>query len=365
MILHRALIREVLLTSGAVTAVMFCIFFVIRALGFLSQAAEGIIPIDSIFLLLFLKIISYLDIILPLMLYVAVLMVLGRWSRDNEMTIMAASGVGLSQLLRPAAFLLLVGIVIVGGFSLFIAPMAVRAVGTIEHEFKSRNEIVGVIPGVFLGSRGGKGVYFVESFDEQTQTAQGVFAWGRDAGREGVVLAKTAHRKVDPQTGAMSLELKNGVRYEGSPGETEYRAITFSTYTMRVKERPVGKYAPPLKGYRTFDLWQEKGALKRSEWWWRISKIVVLPVLMLFALALGRVNPRERRLLPLFWALVIYFVYTNMVGIGIAGLRQGGAGALTGLWLLHGLFGLAGAYLFWRRANDRPLLSLPSRKSAG
>ena len=88
MILRRALAREVLLTSGAVTVVIFCIFLVVRVLGFLRQAAEGIIPIDSIFLLLFLKVIAYMDVILPLMMFVAILMVLGRWSRENEMTIM-------------------------------------------------------------------------------------------------------------------------------------------------------------------------------------------------------------------------------------------------------------------------------------
>ena len=78
MILRRALAREVLLTSFAVTAVIFCIFVVVRVLGFLRQAAEGIIPVDSIFVLLFLKVIAYMDVILPLMMFVAMLLVLWR-----------------------------------------------------------------------------------------------------------------------------------------------------------------------------------------------------------------------------------------------------------------------------------------------
>ena len=88
MILRRALAREVLLTSFAVTAVIFCIFIVVRVLGFLRQAAEGVIPVDSIFILLFLKVIAYMDVILPLMMFVAMLLVLSRWSRENELTIM-------------------------------------------------------------------------------------------------------------------------------------------------------------------------------------------------------------------------------------------------------------------------------------
>ena len=198
MILRRALAREVLLTSGAVTVVIFCIFLVVRVLGFLRQAAEGVIPIDSIFLLLFLKVIGYMDVILPLMMFVAILMVLGRWSRDNEMTIMAAAGFGLGHLLRPAGFLLLVSAIIVGSFSLIVGPMAVRAVGAIEHDLKSRDDIVGVIPGVFLETRAGRAVYFVESLNDETGQYEGIFAWGSDAGREGVILAQTAYRKIDP-----------------------------------------------------------------------------------------------------------------------------------------------------------------------
>ena len=83
MILRRAFAREVLSTSVAVTLIMLTIFIVVRALGFLRQAAEGMIPVGSIFLLLLLKLMTYMDAILPLMVFVAILMVLDRWSRDN------------------------------------------------------------------------------------------------------------------------------------------------------------------------------------------------------------------------------------------------------------------------------------------
>ena len=184
MILRRALAREVLITSAAVTAVIFCVFLVVRVLGFLRQAAEGVIPVDSIFLLLFLKVIAYMDVILPLMMFVATLLVLGRWSRDNELTIMAASGLGLSHLVRPAAFLVLVGTIIVGSFSILVGPMAVRSVGALEHELKTRTDIIGVSPGVFTETRAGRGVYFVERVNKETDQYEGIFAWGSEGGKE-------------------------------------------------------------------------------------------------------------------------------------------------------------------------------------
>ena len=85
---------------------MLVIFLVIRTLGFLRMAAEGVMPLGRIVSLLGLKVLSYLDVMLPLMLYVAILLVLGRWRKDNELIVLAASGLGLPAFLRPAVTLM-------------------------------------------------------------------------------------------------------------------------------------------------------------------------------------------------------------------------------------------------------------------
>ena len=76
MIIHRAYIREVLQTCAAVTAILFSIFFVTRLVGFLSAAAEGDIPMNSVFLLLVLKMLTYLDVIVPLVIYISIMLVM-------------------------------------------------------------------------------------------------------------------------------------------------------------------------------------------------------------------------------------------------------------------------------------------------
>ena len=45
MIINRAFIREVVTTAIAVTIIIITIFLVVRVMGFLSQAAEGLIPL--------------------------------------------------------------------------------------------------------------------------------------------------------------------------------------------------------------------------------------------------------------------------------------------------------------------------------
>ena len=95
-----------------------------RRVGF-QYAADGEIPVESVIELLVLKLVTYMDVLLPLMLYVSLIMVLGRWSRDNEMAVLAASGVGLRQFLRPVLVLGVTAAVLVGGFSLYLSPLGI------------------------------------------------------------------------------------------------------------------------------------------------------------------------------------------------------------------------------------------------
>ena len=101
MIINRALVSEVLRSSVAVTVVIVSIFMVVRLMSFLQAAADGVVPVDAVLILVSLKMLAYLDVILPLMFYIALLMVLGRWYRDNEMTVLASSGFGITKLIKP------------------------------------------------------------------------------------------------------------------------------------------------------------------------------------------------------------------------------------------------------------------------
>ena len=369
MILRRAFVREVLLTSVAVTVAMLMIFIVVRALGFLRQAAEGMIPVGSIFLLLLLKVMTYMDAILPLMVFIAILMVLDRWSRDNETIIMAASGYSPGYLLKPAAFLLVVSGVLVGGFSFYLSPLAVRVGGAIEHEFRTGQEVSGIMAGVFTETRNGRGVYFVERADNNLSTYENVFVYGSDGSQDGVVVAATARQEQDSKSGDRFLVLENGVRYEGVQGDPAYRVIEFESYSIRLLPDLVPEPQTPLRGWKNMSLLRGYDSLRPeikislgkgwSELQWRLSKVVVLPVLILFALGLGQISPSRGRLPAIIGALVIYFCYTTVAGFAVGIMRQSTALTPTiSLWTLHLVFAGAAIYVFWCKTVNRSPLSL-------
>jgi len=95
-----------------------------------------------------------------------------------------------------------------------------------------------------------------------------------------------------------------------------------------------------------------------SELCWRISKVVMVPVLILFALASNSGYSRRQRLPGFVIALGIYFVYYNAVALLVGMIRNGTVTDSTMLWLLHLLMLMAAGYFFWCRSNNRPLLGM-------
>ena len=323
MIINRQFIKETLITSSAVTLVMLSIFLVVRLVGFLRDAADGDVPVESILILLLLKLVTYIDVILPLMMFVAVLMVMNRWNRDNEMVVIYSSGIGLSNFLKP----IIVLVIIIGGmaalFSLYISPMSVRYAQEIEEEFKTRSDITGIVPGVFMETRSGDGIYFVERLNNKTEVYENVFAYSSANQVDGVVVAKEAFQRVDSRTRDQFLVLKNGTRYEGVPGRLEYKIVEFETYAIRIELGIPPAPSIPVKGFKTSNLIKSDHPRLKTELVWRISKPLVVPVLMLFAVALSKVYVRRNRLPNMLVAFFIYFAYTNLASFAVALMKKG------------------------------------------
>jgi len=348
----------VLQNTGAVAVLVLFIFLVIRVVGYFRLVAEGVIPTNSVLTLLVLRLLSHLDIIAPLAVYVAMLLVLGRWSRDRETVVAAAAGLGLTSFLRPTFYLLVILGIVIGGFSLYLSPLALRSGDSVEHEFRSRSDLTGIVPGVFRENLGGDGVYFVESYDPDEGLYRNIFAWVQSEGSEGVVIASTAKKLLAEAGKGSYLLLYDGARYDGRPGELGYQSIEFKTYGLLIDDRPIPAIRTRLAGWDTLELWEKRHNLElRSELHWRLSKIAILPVLMLLALALGYGGQGQNRVLIMVSALITYFTYANLGGYLVALSRRGHAEPLVLLWFLHFLVALIAVYLFRRRAQNRALFA--------
>ena len=357
MIIDRAYIREVVQTAMVVTAVFVSLYLVVSLVGLLSKAASGKLPTHLIFVLLGLQTVKHFGILLPLAVFIGILMTLGRWYRDSEMTVLSACGVGLAHFMRPTFYLTVAVALLVGLVSFYFAPLAARMSNQIKNE---NTEIyqVGIAPGEFQRSKRTGAIFYVERVTPAGEL-QNVFANNEQFGKRGVLVARTGSQYVDPKSGDRFLVLKNGTRYEGVPGQADYKILAYESYALRIEPQLITQRGESIEeiGVRRLSERLVAGDVDaNAEWQWRLAKPLALVILTVFALVFAYTDARRGRFGNLFTAVFVYFVYANLLGFGHALLKQGRLPVWLGLWWVHILFLALGLYLLYRRANNRALL---------
>jgi len=360
LIINRAFYREAAMTTLAIGLVLLVVMVLMSMTLLLGRAVRGEQSETVVYLLLGFQTLAKLDVLLPLAFYLGILLTLSRWYRDSEMTVLAACGVGLMHFMRPVMVLGSVfgALVLAGAF--YFTPLATRQIEHVKLESMQRSEPGAISPGVFTEAQGTGRIVYAEKIEENGNL-QGIFVSSLEEGRQGVLVAKSGHPYTDPKTGDKFIALRDGTIYEGEPGEAGYRILEYSAYNLRIEPKKLGEAPVPTAGLPTLKLLTQLADRNISaEFHWRLGKTIALFVLALYAVVLAYTDVRRGRLSNLFVAIVVYFVYSNLLGIGETMLQNGGVPAAAGLWWVHGGMALVALYFLRQRAYDRPLISLPA-----
>ncbi len=357
LIIDRALLRETLQSSLAVTFIFLLLFLVISVVNGIAKAAVGDIPAGMLFTLLGLETVKVVALMLPLSVFVGILLALGRWYRDNEMTVLSACGLGVAHFIRPVALLGIGFALIATLFSFYLAPLAARLTIKAQRADASHYDVSGITPGMFNEVKGG-GFFYVEKVNKAKSTLTNLFVNNEQLGKQGVLVARTGHYYTDKSNGDQYLVLENGTRYEGSPGQADYRILRFQAYTVRIEPqapKPL-TFAGHVDAMSLHELLSSRDPRVVSELHWRIAKPVSLFILAFLAMAFAYSSPRRSRYASMFSAIIVYFIYSNLLGVGDALIKSKSVSAAVGLWWVHGLFAVLAVYLLMRRAANKPLL---------
>jgi len=329
---------------------------VVSLVKLLSQATSGEFPVHVVFVLLGLELLKNLAMILPLTIFIGLLLTMARWYRDNEITVLAACGVGLTRLLRPTLVWTTGAAILVGAIAFYLAPMAALLLHKIKLENTSAY-VVGIVPGRFNHARNGRAIFYVGRIGASGRL-HNIFVSSTQFGKSGVLIAKRGYESQNQQTGAHFLVLLNGRRYQGVPGQADYRILRYQTYALRIKGRT---YAPtPANLTRdevpTLTLLRSSDPRAIAEWQWRLAQPLSLFILAPLALVFAYTDSRKGAFAPLFIAVLVYFAYVNLLSISQALLVRGQEAPWLGLWWVHGVFLVLAATLFMRRAHGKTLL---------
>ena len=341
------------MTLLAVTLILVVIVVSGRLVKYLDSAAAGDLAPDILFSIIFFRLPSFLELIVPLAFFVSVVLALGRLYVDSEITVMSATGLSQRRLLGftlvPAALVALV----VGGLSLGLSPYGIDRVQRIFDEADAATGLELLVAGRFrLLNEGNGRVTYVEQVEEGSGDMLGVFAADRSTPQEGsprqvVVIAERGRTESDPNTGESFRVLQNGTRYLGQPGELDFQVMDFATLGQWLQQRSPEPALRKRDATATADLLRSTDPVLRATLQWRLSLALLVVVSTLIAVAMARTDPRRGRYSKLFPAFLLFMIYLLLLNAAREAVGKQQLPPALGLWWVHGLFALIGVGLMF------------------
>ncbi len=348
----RYLTREVLTHMIAVSFVLLVIIISGRFVKYLAEAAVGDLAASVLLPVMVYRLPGFLELIIPLGLFIGILMSYGRLYVESEMVILTACGFSPRRLafytLVPAFFVML----LVGALSLFISPLGAARSEALLEDPSSTQGLQVLASGRFQTSRGSNTVSYAQNVSAEG-VLQSVFLSQRSRDDDGkltmnVTVAEQGEIKIDPNSGARYLELRNGYRYTGFPGRLDYQVVSFKTFGELIPEPEGGiRTADPVDGRPTSQLLASDLPEDRAALQWRLSLPLMVPIVAIIAMCLSRTDHRRGRYVKMAPAFLIYLSYLMLLANARSRVEESGAGLLGGMLWVHLLFfGLAMAMLY-------------------
>lgn len=349
-IFHRALVREFISIALPIFIVLVGIVAVSQLIRLLGDSVSGLLAADGVLTLLGFAALNYLPILLSISLFMSVLLTLARCYRDSEMVVWMGSGAGLTAWIRPVLSFALPIVGMIALLSLVLSPWALSKAQEFRHQLDSRDDVAAATPGTFRESKHDERVYFVDNVDQGKSRVGNIFAQSMQNGKSGTMAAKQGLLET-AANGDRFLVLLNGTRYEGTPGQSDYKIVEFQRYAMRIEAAEVTQEAPPIQSLSTPTLLRNPNSWNISELEWRLGLPISALVLALLAIPLSFVNPRAGRSLNLTVALIIYMIYNNMISLTNTWVGQEKLGPAMGLIGLHAFMLAVAALMFFHRMS--------------
>jgi lipopolysaccharide export system permease protein len=358
----RYVLREVAISWLAVMMVLLAILVSSQLAKILGLAAEFGFPRDIVFALIGLTTLQNLVVLVPIGMLLAVMLALGRLYHESEMTAVRACGVGPVRLYLPVYALALPLAVGLAWLTFEVGPAARDSAEELRGKAMRDAQFGNLEPRSFRTFADGNAVFYAERRDSNGRLAN-VFVQRYVDHRVEVATAAWAEQRVLDGGQTQLIVLHDGERVEGVPGQAEFRRIRFVEHGIPVvvPEPGAGRDNPERKP--TSALIGSAALTDIAELQRRSSMPIMVLVLALVAVPLAALRPREGRYARVAIAILIYFVYSNLVSAAQIWIENGRIAPLVGGWWVH-LLAVAAGLLLLQRQSPLTARRTPARSRA-
>lgn len=358
MLVFRYLARQIFQVMLAVALVLLVVAMTSRFIQYLSQAVAGELSGEVLLLLMLYRLPDFLLVILPLSLFLGILLTYGRLYAENEMVILQGSGLSpmrLTLLTQAAALVLALLMLLI---TLFWVPWGVRNSESLKQSQAELTEIDLIVEGQFQRFGDGERVTYTDSIVDSPQgrTLQSIFIAMQGEGEgQRIVVAESARPERDENSGARFMRLSAVLQYDGVPGRADFTVSQFDVQAIRLPDpQPFTLAAEEVEMLPTSQLFGADDPASIAELQWRLSMILLVPMVAFLAVPLSRVQPRQGRYSKLLPAAILYAAYFVLLQLSRDRVAEGELSPLPGLWWVHLLLLATGVLAFlWPEISNR------------
>ena len=346
-VLDKLIVQDLLKTLLAVLTVIVIIIVSRKFIRILDEAIAGQVSNETLLSILGLKTIVVTIEFLPVALFMAVLMVMGRMYRDQEMSAISSAGGGVATIYRAVFLLVFPLSVLAVGLSLYVAPWAESRVDEFMKQGEESADMRSIAEGKFSAYSQGDLVFYVEKISDD-QKMHKVFVQNRQHGDAAIINSESAQMK-DLADGRY-IVFEHGEQVQGLPGTLNYVIERFSEYGVRIETKAAAvtfnRQALPVDA-----LWGSDLSVSIAELQRRFSIPSGMLLLSFIAVPLAQISPRGGVYGNMLMGFLIYFTYGNLIRVSQSWVMNetipswlGGSGVnvmlfLTGVFLVARLYG--------------------------
>ena len=313
-IVDRYIIREILPSWLAVLLVLMIVVVSVEVVHILTWFLQGDVTRETVLPLFLNSLAGFAVLLIPLSLFLGVLLAFSRLYIDSEMTAMMAGGIGPRQWYRallmvnvPVSLLALV-------LMLYVKPWISAQRADINTDIRNTDLITMLAPGRFNSTQNGQAIIFMESLSDNGREMEHVFQRHIRDGKTHIDVATRADTRKEAD-GASFAVLKQGTHYTGQAGDADYQVIKYAEYGVLIPGPKELVFPLQIKALPTRTLLASGSPAHLAELDWRIAIPLATFIITLMTLPLSQTTPRGGRYAKLGLAILLYLVYSNLVGV--------------------------------------------------
>ena len=325
------------------------IFFVIGLIVFgnqfvltVQESVEHGIPIQELMPIVGFNMLRDLPIILSLSFFLSIIISISQFYKNSEAVVMNSFGMGdksFIHLIQPVVVFLFL---LVFALTIYAVPWAKQQKSFAEDETVNASEFSFISEGKFESFKNGEIVFYASEssqIDEAgEQNMEEIFIYVSNEATPIVVLASEAIKYTDSNNESIYLRLKDGVRYEGLPGDKNVNILDFDRYDLEIVSGEVQKSLSnfsEIEEKTSIDLLMEGGSLANAEMQWRLSQPISILILSFIGVLLAKTSPRTGKGVNLLFGIIIFMLYNNGLLVAKNSIESGQLNPFVGLWSIH------------------------------